>query len=81
MANITLTIDGQVVEAEAGMTILEAAEEAGIYIPTLCHDPDLKPYGGCRLCIVQVEKMRGFPSTPTTATTLPSILTGANPVL
>ena len=52
---VTLTIDGQRVEVPRGMTVLEAAQEAGIYIPTLCYDPDLTPYGGCRLCVVEIE--------------------------
>ncbi|MGD9393432.1 MAG: 2Fe-2S iron-sulfur cluster-binding protein, partial [Dehalococcoidia bacterium] len=69
MAEIKLTIDGQEVKAKSGMTVLEAAEAAGIYIPTLCADPDLKPYGGCRLCIVEIEKMRGFPTACTTPAT------------
>ncbi|HUT97256.1 MAG TPA: molybdopterin-dependent oxidoreductase, partial [Dehalococcoidales bacterium] len=66
---ISLTIDGQEVKAKAGMTVLEAAQSAGIYIPTLCADPDLKPYGGCRLCIVEIEKLRGFPTSCTTPVT------------
>jgi NADH dehydrogenase/NADH:ubiquinone oxidoreductase subunit G len=37
------------------MTLLEAAQNAGIDIPTLCHHEKLEPYGGCRLCIVEVE--------------------------
>ncbi len=69
MAEIRLTIDGQEVKASTGMTVLEAAQSAGIYIPTLCADPDLKPYGGCRLCIVEIEKMRGFPTSCTTPAT------------
>jgi formate dehydrogenase alpha subunit len=64
-----LTIDGQEVEAKAGMTVLEAAKSAGIYIPTMCYDPDLKPYGGCRLCVVEIEKMRGLPIACTTPAT------------
>jgi formate dehydrogenase alpha subunit len=64
-----LTIDGQEVEAKAGMTVLEAAKSAGIYIPTLCADPDLKPYGGCRLCVVEIENMRGLPIACTTPAT------------
>ncbi len=67
--SIRLTIDGQEVKASTGMTVLEAAQSAGIYIPTLCADPDLKPYGGCRLCIVEIEKMRGFPTSCTTPAT------------
>jgi len=63
---ITLTIDGQEVKAEPGMTVLEAAQRAGIYIPTLCYHPDLAPYGACRLCIVEIENMRGLPTACTT---------------
>ena len=48
------------------MTVLEAAQEAGIYIPTLCSDPDLEPYGSCRLCVVEIEGMRGLPTACTT---------------
>ena len=61
MANVSLVIDGVKVEVPQGTNVLEAAKKAGIYIPTLCYDPDLKPYGGCRLCIVEIEKMRGLP--------------------
>ena len=66
MDKITLTIDDQQIEANAGMTVLEAAIEAGIYIPTLCYHSSLSPYGGCRLCVVEIEKMRGFPTSCTT---------------
>jgi formate dehydrogenase major subunit len=55
---ITLTIDGKQVEAKEGMTVLEAAKSAGIHIPTLCHHPSLTPYGGCRLCLVEIEGAR-----------------------
>jgi len=55
MANqiIRLTIDGMDVEVEKGRTILEAAQAAGIRIPSLCHDRRLIPFGACRLCVVQ----------------------------
>jgi formate dehydrogenase beta subunit len=66
--NISLTIDGREVEVRKGATVLEAAQEAGIYIPTLCHHPDLPPYGACRLCIVEIEGMPGFPTACTTPT-------------
>lgn len=52
---ITITIDGKKVEAMEGMTVLDAAKAAGIHIPTLCHHPNLTPYGGCRLCLVEIE--------------------------
>ena len=55
MSEILLQIDGKEVSAKEGMTLLEAAQGAGISIPTLCHHEKLEPYGGCRLCIVEVE--------------------------
>jgi len=69
MEKINLTINGQPVEACKGMTVLEAAQSAGIYIPTLCHDPDLEPYGGCRLCVVEIDGLRGLPTACTTPAT------------
>ncbi len=63
---ITLTIDGKKVEVEAGTTVLEAARAAGIYIPNLCYHPDLKPTGSCRLCVVEVDGRRGYPTSCTT---------------
>jgi bidirectional [NiFe] hydrogenase diaphorase subunit len=55
MNEILLQIDGKEVRAKEGMTLLEAARSVGIEIPTLCHHEELEPYGGCRLCIVEVE--------------------------
>ena len=55
MSEFLLQIDGKEVEAGEGMTLLEAAQGAGIHIPTLCHHEKLEPYGGCRLCMVEVE--------------------------
>jgi len=66
---IGLTINGRQVVAKTGATVLEAALGAGIYIPTLCYDPDLKPYGACRLCVVEIEGMRGLVSSCTTPAT------------
>ena len=54
-----MQIDGRKVKAKEGMTVLEAARGAGISIPTLCHHDQLKPFGGCRLCIVEVEAEDG----------------------
>ena len=59
MSKILLQIDGREVEAREGMTVLEAAQSAGISIPTLCHHEKLEPYGGCRICTVEVE-VRGW---------------------
>ncbi|MBN2060367.1 MAG: formate dehydrogenase subunit alpha [Deltaproteobacteria bacterium] len=67
MKAVNLTINNRKVIASEGMTVLEAALQAGIYIPHLCYDPDLHPYGACRLCIVEIDGMRGFPTSCTTA--------------
>jgi formate dehydrogenase alpha subunit len=50
-----LQVDGRVVEAEAGATVLEVARAAGASVPTLCWDPRLSPAGSCRVCLVGVE--------------------------
>ena len=55
MSGIRMRIDGKEVQAAEGMTVLEAAQSAGISIPTLCHHEKLAPFGGCRLCIVEAE--------------------------
>ncbi len=51
---VKLTINGKDIEAPEGTTVLQAAEMAGISIPRLCDHPHLTPYGGCRLCVVEV---------------------------
>ena len=58
MGEITATIDGRRIKAKEGMTILEAARQNGIDIPTLCYHQDLAPIGACRLCVVEVEGSR-----------------------
>jgi formate dehydrogenase major subunit len=55
---VTVTIDDKKVEVPAGTTVLNAARKAGVEIPTLCDHPQLTPYGGCRLCLVEVEGAR-----------------------
>jgi len=52
---ISLTINGQVCEGEQGQTILDIARANNIYIPTLCHLKGLTAWGGCRLCVVEIE--------------------------
>jgi len=54
MKEVTLEIDGRTVKAEEGMTVLQAASKAGIEIPTLCYHEKLEPYGGCRICCVEI---------------------------
>ncbi len=65
---VTISIDGQKIEVPEGTTVLNAARKAGIHIPTLCDHPHLKPYGGCRLCMVDIEGFR----TLQAACTLPA---------
>jgi len=54
-SEIIVQIDGKEVKAAEGMTVLQAARSAGIFIPTLCHHEKLAPYGLCRICTVEVE--------------------------
>lgn len=63
---VTLTINGESIEAVKGSSVLETCRAAGVHIPTLCYDPRLEAYGGCRLCIVEIEGMRGYPTSCTT---------------
>jgi [NiFe] hydrogenase diaphorase moiety small subunit len=62
---IPFTIDGTAVEGRPGQTILQAADEAGIYIPRLCAHPELHAFGSCRVCTVKVN------GRPQTACTMP----------
>lgn len=57
---IKLTIDGKEVEVKKGTTVLQAARQAGIDIPTLCFLKDINEVGDCRMCIVEIEGRRGF---------------------
>ncbi len=66
MKKIKLTIDGQEVVVAEGSTVLEAIRKTGRYVPTLCYDPALLPFGACRLCIVEIKGMRGLPTSCTT---------------
>jgi formate dehydrogenase alpha subunit len=56
---LTFTLNGQMVEAEPGQTVMDAATAAGIPIPSICHHRNLIPEGSCRLCSVEVEGRRG----------------------
>ena len=51
---VTFKIDGREITASPGTTILEAARDANIYIPNLCSNEELTPYGACRLCMVEI---------------------------
>lgn len=69
MNNVTINIDGKTIRVKEEATILEAAREAGIYIPTLCYLEQLNPLGSCRLCLVEVTGVE----TPVTACTTPVV--------
>jgi formate dehydrogenase major subunit len=64
---VQITINGKQLEVPEGTTVLRAAEMAGVYIPRLCDHKELTPYGGCRLCIVEVQGVR----VPMASCTLP----------
>ena len=54
-AMVEFTLDGKAVSAPEGELLVHAAARHGTFIPTLCHDEKLDPYGGCRMCVVDVE--------------------------
>ena len=61
-----LTIDGKSVTAKKGQTVLECAKENNISIPNLCTHSSLSPFGACRMCVVEIDGMRGYPTSCTT---------------
>jgi NADH-quinone oxidoreductase subunit G len=61
---VTLTIDGREIHTTAGQWIIQAAEEAGVYIPRFCYHPRMKPVGMCRMCLVEVVGPRGSSLMP-----------------
>ncbi len=66
ISTITISIDGKEIITEPGKTILQAAIDSGLYIPYLCYYPGMKPFGACRMCVVEVENVRGTPASCTT---------------
>jgi len=66
---INFTIDGQPVQARPGWTILETARHYRIHIPTLCFHPAVKPWGSCRLCVVEMRYGKRGKITPSCLTT------------
>ena len=55
-----ITLNGKLLNVNEGKTLLEAARENGVYIPSLCDNPHLIPFTGCRLCLVEVKGQKGF---------------------
>jgi NADPH-dependent glutamate synthase beta subunit-like oxidoreductase/ferredoxin len=65
LESIKLTINDKEITTEKGKSVLEAALDGGIYIPHLCHHPDLEPASACRLCVVEIEGVEGVPTSCT----------------
>ena len=70
-STIPLTVDGRRIEARPGQTVLEAADEAGVYIPRLCWMKGLLPSGGCRVCTVRIN---GRPQAACTQPVAPGMM-------
>lgn len=81
MADVTLTIDGIQVTVPKGATVLDAAEKAGIFIPTFCHDPELSKPGACRICVVEIPGMRNLPASCVTEATEGMVVNTASPAV
>ncbi len=60
---IHLMLDGQKVNIEEGQSVLDVINASGTFIPQLCKDPDMKPIGACRTCIVEIDGIRGMPAS------------------
>jgi len=65
-ARVSLTIDGRGVEVPAGTSVMRAAALSGGQIPKLCATDNVKAFGSCRMCLVEVDGMRGTPASCTT---------------
>ena len=61
--SVTMSINGKRVTVNEGATVLDAINQSGTYISQLCKDPDMKPIGACRTCLVQIDGMRGLPAS------------------
>ena len=60
---VTLSVNGQSISVPEGATVLDAINASETYISQLCKDPDMKPIGACRTCLVQIDGVRGFPAS------------------
>ena len=65
-ATVTVTIDGREIQARPGELVIAAAERHGVYIPRFCWHSRMKPVGMCRMCLVEIDGMRGLPPSCTT---------------
>lgn len=67
MSKVTLTINGQEISVPAGTTLLDAAQGAGFFVPTFCHNPADPGFGACRICVVEVKGARNLLASCVTA--------------
>ena len=67
MANGYVKVDGRTIVLSEGMTVLDAVKKAGINLPTFCYQPELTPFGSCRMCMVEIEGRGAMPACSTPA--------------
>ena len=77
----TLTIDGRQIAAQPGETVLQTALRHGISIPHLCTHPNLPAFGACRMCIVEIDGVRGYPASCSTPATEGMVVRTDTPTL
>ena len=63
MTTIDITVNGKHVSVDDSCSVLDAINSSGTPIPQLCKDPDMKPIGACRTCLVEIDGVRGFPAS------------------
>lgn len=69
MATIYVTVNGKQIPVDGNSSVLDAINASGTPIPQLCKDPDMKPIGACRTCLVDIDGVRGFPASCSTPVT------------
>lgn len=79
--SVSLAIDGKTVTARRDETVLQCALRHDIFIPHLCTHPNLPPFGACRMCLVQIEGVRGFPTACTTPASEGMLVQTSTPAL
>jgi len=75
----TIALDGQTVTFRPGETLYEIAARQGVFVPTLCYDPRLKPFGACRLCVVDLKGVKNPVAACTTSATSGMEVTTGSP--
>ena len=69
MSKVSLIINGIKISVPKGTTVLDAARQAGVFMPTFCHDPEIQRFGACRICVVEIPGMRNLPASCVTEAT------------